>query len=122
MTKSHGMKTCTTNLKEYVPDQYHSITHETIAEMLANEWYINEVHTIEISTCHRFASLCFDTRETLLNFTNTKHQILPNISIIFQPDYYEKKGISIENLPTELPDKEVKTFLSQYATLFGKTY
>ena len=65
------MKTCTTNLKEYLPDQYHSITHETIAEMLANEGYINEIHIIQISKCHRFVSLCFDTRETLLPFINT---------------------------------------------------
>ena len=122
MTKFYGMKTCTTKLKEYLPDQYHSITHETIAEMVDNEGYINEINTIQISTRHRFASLCFDTTETLITFTNTEHLILPNISITFQPDYYEKKRISIENLPTGLPDKEVKTFLSQYATLFGKTY
>ena len=122
MTKFYGMKTCTTNLKEYLPDQYHSITHKTIAEMLDNEGYIYEINTIQISTCHRFASLCFDTTETLLTFTNTEHLILPNISITFQLDYYEKKRISIENLPTRLPDKQVKTFLSQYTTLFGKTY
>ena len=122
MTKFYSMKTCTTNLKEYLPDQYHSITHETIPEMLANEGYINEIHIIQMSKCHRFASLCFDTRERLLPFSNTGHLILPNISITFQLDYYEKKRMSIENLPIELPDKEVKTFLSQYATLFEKKH
>ena len=116
MTKFYGMKTSTSNLKEYLPDQYYNITHETIAEMLANEGYINNVHTIQISTCHRFVSICFDTRDTLITL------LLPNIPITFQPDHYEKKRISIENLPIELSDKEDKTFLSEYVTLIGKTY
>ena len=115
------MRTCTSNLKEYLPDEYHNITRNTIAEMMVNEGYMNNTHVIQISTCHRFASVYSDTRETLLTFTNTEHS-LSNIPIQFYPDSYEKKRISIENLPIELPDKEVKAFLSKYATLFGKTY
>lgn len=61
-------------------------------------------------------------RRTLLTFTNTGHLILPNIPITFRPDCYDKIPISVENLPVELPDKEVKTFLSNCATLIGKTY
>ena len=30
--------------------------------------------------------------------------------------------ISIENVPIELPDKKVKTFLLEYTTVAGKTY
>ena len=100
----------------------YNITQDTIAEMPANEGYINNIHTMQISTCHRFESMCLDTRETQLTFTNTEHLIRPNIFITFQPDYYEKKRFSIKNLPTELPDKEVQTFLSEYATQNGKTY
>ena len=100
----------------------YNITQDTIAEMPANEGYINNIHTMQISTCHRFESICLDTRETQLTFTNTEHLIRPNIFITFQPDYYEKKRFSIKNLPTELPDKEVQTFLSEYATQNGKTY
>ena len=121
MTKFYGIRTCTSNLKEYLPDEYHNITRNTIAEMLVNEGYMNKVHVIQVSACHKFASICFDTRETRLTFTNTEHS-LSNVPIKFYPDYYEKKRISIENLPIELPDKEVKTFLSKYVTLFGKTY
>lgn len=61
-------------------------------------------------------------RRTLLTFTNTGHLILPNIPITFRPDYYDKIPTSVENLPVELPDKEVKAFLSNCATLIGKTY
>ena len=90
--------------------------------MLVNEDYINNVHTIQISTCKRFASICFDTRETLLTLTNTEHFILPDTPISFQPDFHDKIRISIENLPIELPDKKVKTFLSEYAKPIGNTY
>ena len=89
--------------------------------MLVNEGYMNNTHVIQISTCHRFASVCFDTRETVLAFTTAEHSLI-NTPTKFYPDYYQKKRISIENLPIELPDKEVKNFLSEYATLFGKTY
>ena len=37
MTKFYEMKTCTSNLKDYMPDQYHNVTHNIIAEMLTNE-------------------------------------------------------------------------------------
>ena len=116
------MKTCTTNLKEHVPDSYPDITHTTIADMLANDGFINKVHTMQIPTCHQFASICIETRETLLKFTNNEYSILPNHPITFQPDDNDKIRIWIENLPIELPDKEVKTFLSKYTTPVGKTY
>ena len=89
--------------------------------MLFKEGYMNAVHVIQISTCHRSASICFDTKEDLLQFTKAEHS-LQETRNTFYPDYYERKIISIENLPTELPDKEVKSFLSQYLTLTGKTY
>lgn len=115
MTKFHGMKTCTTNLEQYLPETYHKITHTKIAENL------HEIHTIQIPTCHKYVSLCFDTREIPLKFVNTDHLQLPDIYITFKPDYYHKICISIEYIPIELPDKKVKTFLSTYATPIGKT-
>ena len=84
------MKTCTTNLKEHVPDSYPDITHTTIADMLANDGFINKVHTMQIPTCHQFASICIETRETLLKFTNNEYSILPNHLITFQPDDNDK--------------------------------
>ena len=113
------MRPCTANLEEHLPDSYNNITHTTIAEMLANEGLVNETHTIQISTCHRYASVCFETRETLLKFTNTEHFILSDYPITFQPDHDDKICISIENLPIELPET---TFLSKYTTPVGKTY
>ena len=120
MNKFYCKKTCTTNLKEFFPEEYIHITRHTIVNMLITEGYMNEVHVIQISTCHRFTSICFDTRENLLTFTNTEHSLL-DIHITFYPNYYERRRISIENLPIELQDKEVKTFLSEYVTLIGKT-
>ena len=32
-----GVKTCTTNLENYLPDSYKEITHNTVAEMLMDE-------------------------------------------------------------------------------------
>lgn len=90
--------------------------------MLGNEDCLNETHTIQTYTLHRFTSVYFDTRETLPNFVNTDHILLPDISITFEPDYYNKIPISIENIPIELQGKEVKTFLSTYTIPIGKTY
>lgn len=87
MTKYHGKKTCTTSLKQYLPETNHEITHTTIVEMLTKEDNLNETHTIQISTCHRFVSICFDTREALLKFTNTDQYVLPHTPIIFKPEY-----------------------------------
>ena len=115
------MKTCTANLQDQLEEAYQEITHSDIAKMLAKDGFINDIDTIQISTCHRFALICFDTRERLLNFTNTEHLLLDN-PITFRPDHNDRIRISIENLPIELPDKEVKTFLSKYTTPVGKTY
>ena len=85
MAKFYGMETCTTNLKEYLPDSYYDITDTIIAEMLVNEDYIDNVHTIQISTCKRFASICLDTRETLLTFTNTVFSLINAHSFLNSP-------------------------------------
>ena len=111
-----GVKTCTTNLENYLPDSYKEITHNTVAEMLMDDNYLHEIHTIQISTCKRYLSICFDTRETMLQFVDTDH-LLKDVPITFEPDYYEKIRISIENLPIELPDSVVKEFLSTYNIL-----
>ena len=89
--------------------------------MLENENDLHLIHTIQISTCNRFLSICFDTRAMLLQFVDTDH-LLADTPITFEPDYYDKFQISIENIPIELPDKEVKEFLSTCTTTIGKTY
>ena len=121
MNKFHGLSTCTTNLEKYLPDTYQQINHNTAAEMLENEHYVDLINTIQISTCNRLLSICFDTRAILLQFVDTDH-LLADTPITFEPYYYEKFRISIENIPIELPDKEVKEFLSIYTTTIGKTY
>ena len=88
--------------------------------MLTNENYLHEIHTIQISTCKRLLSICFGTREILLKFVDTDH-LLTDKPITFKPDYYSKIRISIENIPIELPDCEVKEFLSTYTKIIGKT-
>ena len=41
---------------------------------------------------------------------DTDH-LLADKTITLEPDYYDKFRISVENIPIELPDKEVKEFL-----------
>ena len=55
--------------------------------------------------------LRYQKYQILLKFINIEH-LLHDI----EPDHHDKMHISIENLPTELPDKEVKTFLLEYTT------
>ena len=118
----NGERTCAVNISTYLPEDFGVITHNIVAQMLAEEEYLEETHRIQISTCHTFIFIFFNTIDILLTFCETEHEILPNIHIQFEPDYHDKIRISIENIPIELPDKEVKTFLSQYAKPVGKTY
>ena len=122
MTKFYGQRTCTINIKKCLPDNYYNITYETIAEFLHKEEWLAETDTIQISSCHRYASVCFTTRETLEHFCKWSYELLPDQYITPEPDYHNRIRISIENIPIELPDKEVKTFLSEYITITGKTY
>ena len=89
--------------------------------MLDEEDILHEIHTIQISACHRYASISFKTRELLLEFCKNKH-LLHDVPIIFSPDYHERIRVSSENLPIELPDTEVKNFLLIYAPPIGTTY
>ena len=59
MAKFFGERTCTLNMTEYFPDTYNEIIHSTTASMLQEEDYLQETHTIQISTCHKYASMFF---------------------------------------------------------------
>ena len=122
MNTFHGQRTCTLNMTEQIPDDYYNITHNTIAAMLEQEDYLEEITTIQISTCHRFVSIWFTNREILETFCQNEHLLLSNTYTKFEPDYQTKIRISIENIPIELPDREIKKFLSQYTIVVGKTY
>ena len=117
-----GQRTCTLNMKEHLPNDYNNITQDTIAAMLHNKELLSETDTIQISSCHRYASICFTNRDISGKFCESEHQILPDKYIYFEPDYYKRHRISIENIPIKLPDRELKTFLSEYVTIIGKTY
>ena len=56
--------------------------------------------------------MCFNTKETLLQFCEREYQILPDIYIKFEPDCFDKIRKSVKNIPIELPD----------TTPIGKTY
>ena len=90
--------------------------------MLHEENILHVIDAIQIYTCHRYISICFKTWELLLQFYEQEHTLLPDILVEFIPDYYDRTRISIENLPTELPDEDVQELLSTYATPIGKTY
>ena len=51
--------------------------------MLAEENYPPETHTIQISTCRRYASICFSTREILNEFCspNTYYYPVPTSTL-----------------------------------------
>ena len=121
MDKFHGQRTCTLDATTCTQD-YYQINHATVAEMLYEENLLHEIDTIQISTCHRYISICFKTRELLLEFCEHEHTILTDTLAKFTPDYYERTRISVENLPIELPDEDVKKFLSTYVQPIGKTY
>ena len=74
MAKFYGQRTCTLDITEFLPDSYHNITHTTIAKMLDEEDILHEIDTIQISTCQRYVSICFKTRELL---TRILQQITP---------------------------------------------
>ena len=57
MTKFHGQRTCTLNIREYLPDTYNNMTHTSIATMLAQEEYLAETHTIKIYSWDFFQSV-----------------------------------------------------------------
>ena len=101
MHTSHGERTCTANNSTYPPEDPGAITRTIVPQMLAEETYLQETHTIQISTCHKFISICFNTRHILLTFREKEHEILSDIYIKFEPDYFDKIRISIENIPIE---------------------
>ena len=121
MDKFYGQRTCTLDATTCTQD-YYQINHATVAEMLYEENLLHEIDTIQISTCHRYISICFKTRELLLEFCEHEHTILTDTLAKFTPDYYDRTRISVENLPIELPDEDVKKFLSTYVQPIGKTY
>ena len=121
MNTFHGPKTCITNLEKYLPDTHQQINPSTVAETLGNEDYLHPIDTIQISTSNRPPSICPDTRVIPLQPADTD-QSPADTPIPLEPDYYDKIRVSIENMLTELPDKEVKEFVSTYTTTIGKTY
>ena len=90
MAKFYGQLTCTLNMKEHLPDDYNNITHNTIAAMLFNEELLSETVTIQISSFHRYASICFTRREILEQFCESEHQLLPDKHVHIEPDYYNR--------------------------------
>ena len=83
----HDERLCTVNISLYLPEYFDAITSNTVAQMLDEEYYLQDeeyylqdIHTIQIPTCHRFISICFNTKENLLTFCETLLQIFPDIT------------------------------------------
>ena len=60
--KFYGQRTCTLDITVFTQD-YHTITHTTVAEMLQEEGLLHEIDTMQISTSHRYISICFKSRQ-----------------------------------------------------------
>ena len=119
MDKFYGYHTCTANITN--TDKETPIAHELIAEYLHSLELQIHITCIQISTSHRYISICLKDRDTMGTFCKEEHYI-KNDSVVFTPDYQKKIRISIENIPIELQDKKIRTFLSQFVTLVGNTY
>ena len=55
-------------------------------------------------------------------FYDKEHTIISDEPLTFTPDYQKKIRIGIENIAIELQDTKIRTFLTEYVTLIGKTY
>ena len=119
MDRFYGCNTCTANTTN--TDNEIQITHEVIAEYLHSLELLIHITCIQISTCHRYVSIRFKDRDIMENFCEEEH-FITNEPITFTPDYQKKIRISMENIPIELQDTKIRTFLSHYVTLVGNTY
>ena len=95
-----------TNIDNELP-----ITQETIVEYLHSQELLIHIRCIQISTCHKYVSICFKDRDIMENFCEEEHVIFNDL-ITFTPEYQKKIRISIENIPIELQDIKIRTFLS----------
>lgn len=119
MDRLYGYNTCTAkNINTYntLP-----ITHEIIAEYPHSLELLTRITCIQIATCHEHVSICFKDRNTMETFCEEEHFIQTE-PMTFIPDYQNRIRISIENIPIELTDAKIRTFLSQYANLVGETH
>ena len=90
--------------------------------MLAEEDYLAETHTIQISTCHRFTSICFTERQILKEFCESEHLLPPDIYVKFEPDYYTKIRISIENIPKKQKHPPIKLCNQYWKNILPRNY
>ena len=121
MAKFYGKRTCTL---EFLPDSYHNITHTTIATMRDEEDILQEIDTLQISTCHRT-----DTHLSVSKHENYySNSTATNIYYYLKSQCYSDQIITKEyeyQLKTYLlnfPIMKVKNFLSKYATPIGITH
>ena len=98
MDRFYGYNTCTANIT-YIALNEKYITHTTIAE------YLHSINLIQISTCYRYLSICFQNRNLMAEFCQNEHNII-EYTITFYQDYQKKVRTSIENLPIELPNEK----------------
>ena len=68
--------------------------------------------TLTQSTCHKYASVGFTEQQILEKLCKTEHLVIDTY-VKFEPHYLTRIRISIENVPNELPDKNVKTLLPE---------
>ena len=60
--KFYGQRTYTLDITVFTQG-YHTITHTTVAEMLQEEGLLHEIDTMQISTSHRYITICFKSRQ-----------------------------------------------------------
>ena len=96
-------------MTEYFPDTYNEITHSITASIRQEEDHLQETHTIQISTSHKYASICFTVQSILQKFCKTEHLLNANY-VRSEPDYHKRIMKSIETIPVEILINRLKPF------------
>lgn len=100
-----------------------------IAKALEKENLLHTIHTIQISTNNRFASIEFRRKKDLEGFCKDG-LAFDNFGtkVYFHPDYKQRPterkylSVSLLNVPTEADQDKMTRFVEQYFTVIGEPY
>ena len=93
MDRFYGYNTCTANIT-YIAQNEKYTTHTTIAEYLHSINVLENITCIQISTCYRYLSICFQNRNLMAEFCQNEHDII-EYTITFYQDYQKRLELAL---------------------------
>lgn len=128
-----GRKTCTADLcilmNEASENKQALSNRQMIAKALEKENLLHTIHTIQISTNNRFASIEFRRKKDLEGFCKDGLAFDNFETKVYFHPYYkqrptERKYLSVFflNVPTEADQDKMTRFVEQYFTVIGEPY